>query len=58
VESATREYDEQAMKYMSYALYPLIGGYTIYSLLYQEHKGWYSFVVGTLVGCIYTFGFI
>jgi hypothetical protein len=43
---------------MSYALFPLLGGYTVYSVLYNEHKGWYSFVLNTLVGAIYTFGFI
>ena len=46
------------MKYMSYALYPLMIGYTIYSALYNEHKGWYSFIINTLVGSIYLFGFI
>ena len=46
------------MRYMSYAMFPLLGGYTVYSVLYNEHKGWYSFVINTLVGAIYTFGFI
>ena len=32
--------------------------YTVYSLVYNEHKGWYSFVLNTLVGAIYLFGFI
>lgn len=54
----TEEFDAEAMKYMGYALYPILGGYTIYSLFYKEHKSWYSFVINTLVGCIYTFGFI
>lgn len=58
VESETREYDRIAMRYMSYAMFPLLGGYTVYSVLYNEHKGWYSFVLNTLVGAIYTFGFI
>ncbi len=40
--SKTKEYDEQAMRYLSYALYPLIIGYSIYSLLYETHKSWYS----------------
>jgi hypothetical protein len=58
VDSETKQYDEIAMRYMSYALYPLMFGYTIYSALYNEHKGWYSFVINTLVGAIYLFGFI
>lgn len=26
--------------------------------MYEKHKSWYSFVVGTAVGFVYTFGFI
>ena len=52
----TKEYDEIASKYLSYALYPLIFGYAVYSLLYENHKSWYSWVLGTLTGCVYTFG--
>ena len=54
----TRKYDEMAFHYLSYALFPLLIGYTIYSVFYEEHKGWYSFIVSTLVGFVYTFGFI
>ncbi len=32
--------------------------YGIYSLIYKPHKSWYSWVINTLVGCVYTFGFI
>lgn len=46
------------MKYMSWAAVPMILGYTIYSFAYNEHKSVYSFVLNTLVGVIYTFGFI
>lgn len=46
------------MKYMSYALYPIMAFYSVYSAVYNEHKGWYSFVLNTLVGGIYLFGFI
>ncbi|GJJ73318.1 hypothetical protein EMPS_05676 [Entomortierella parvispora] len=58
LESKTKEYDEEAFKYLSWAAFPLLGCYAIYSLLYEEHKSWYSYVVGTLVGFVYTFGFI
>ncbi|KAF9145798.1 hypothetical protein BGX30_006854 [Mortierella sp. GBA39] len=58
LEEKTKEYDEEAFKYLTYAAFPLLGGYAIYSLMYEEHKSWYSFVVGTLVGFVYTFGFI
>lgn len=56
--SKTRAYDELAFTYLSWAFFPLLVGYTVYSLLYEEHKSWYSFTVGTLVGFVYTFGFI
>jgi hypothetical protein len=50
------KYDKIAFKYLSYVLYPLLIAYAIYSVLYEEHKSWYSFVVGTLVGFVYMFG--
>ena len=57
-ESDTDKYDKQAMKYLSYLLYPSLFCYTIYSLIYNEHKSIYSFIIGTLVSFIYMFGFI
>mmetsp|Transcript_18043 Transcript_18043/g.12989 ORF Transcript_18043/g.12989 Transcript_18043/m.12989 type:complete len:155 (+) Transcript_18043:1441-1905(+) len=56
--SETKKYDEEAMTYLCYALYPIMFCYSIYSMLYNEHKGWYSYVLNTLVGAIYLFGFI
>ncbi|XP_075224777.1 putative lipid scramblase CLPTM1 [Lycorma delicatula] len=58
VESSTKQYDQLAFKYLSWALYPLLIGYAVYSLLYQEHKGWYSWVLNMLYGFLLTFGFI
>ncbi|KAL0481668.1 hypothetical protein AKO1_012561 [Acrasis kona] len=58
VNSKTRQYDQEAMRYVSYALYPLMACYTVYSLIYETHKSWYSFILGTIVGFIYMFGFI
>ena len=45
--SETKQHDKVAMRYLSYVLYPTLVGYTAYALVYKEHKGWYSFVVGT-----------
>jgi hypothetical protein len=56
IESSTKEYDTLAFRYLSWALYPLLGGYAVYSLLYQEHRGWYSFVLNMLYGFLLTFG--
>lgn len=58
VESSTREYDTLAFRYLSWACFPLLIGYGIYSLLYQEHKGWYSFILNMMYGYLLTFGFI
>ena len=57
-ESETKKYDGEAMAYLSYVIYPLMACYTVYSAIYNEHKGWYSFILNTLVGGIYLFGFI
>jgi hypothetical protein len=54
----TKEYDRTAMRYLSYALYPLVIGYSIYALMYETHKSWYSWLLGSLVGAVYMFGFI
>ncbi|KAG2171990.1 hypothetical protein INT43_001467 [Umbelopsis isabellina] len=57
-ESETKKYDEMAYRYLSWLAYPLLAGYAIYSLYYDEHKSWYSYVLKTLVGFVYMFGFI
>lgn len=54
----TNEYDIEAFKYFQYIIWPLLIGYIIYSLIYEEHKGWYSFIISTLVGFVYMFGFL
>lgn len=56
--SCTKEYDNLAFKYLGWACFPLLVGYFVYSLLYNEHKGWYSFVLNMLYGYLLTFGFI
>lgn len=58
VESDTKEYDDLAMAYLMPVMYPLLIAYAIYSLLYNEHKGFYSWILTTAVGFIYAFGFI
>lgn len=57
-EDDTDSHDKQAIKYMSIGLFPLFVGYSIYSVVYNDHKGWYSYVINTLVGGVYLFGFI
>ena len=57
-EKKTQEYDEIAFKYLYMIAVPLLGAYAVYSLLYETHKSWYSFVITTLVGSVYAYGFL
>ncbi|KAJ7228215.1 cleft lip and palate associated transmembrane protein [Mycena pura] len=56
-EKKTQEYDKLAFRYVSYVAIPLLAGYTVYSLIYETHRGWYSFVISTLTSFVYMFGF-
>lgn len=47
---------KMAFRYLSWAIFPLFVCYAVYSLLYQEHKGWYSWVLGMVYGFLLTFG--
>ncbi|KAG8201779.1 hypothetical protein JTE90_027264 [Oedothorax gibbosus] len=58
VQSSTKEYDILAFRYLSWVLFPILICYAIYSVIYLEHKGWYSWVLGMLYGFLLTFGFI
>ncbi|AAW45128.1 hypothetical protein CNBL2630 [Cryptococcus deneoformans B-3501A] len=57
-EKKTQEYDALAFRIVSYFAIPLLGAYTVYSLLYETHRGWYSFIISTLAQAIYMFGFV
>ncbi|KAF7507166.1 hypothetical protein GJ744_010848 [Endocarpon pusillum] len=57
-EKKTQEYDQIAFKYLYMVAVPLLAAYAIYSLVYETHKSWYSFVVETLVGSVYAYGFL
>lgn len=52
----TKEYDDLAMKYLSYLLFILAIGSSIYSLMYNRHKSWYSWILSSLTSCVYMFG--
>ncbi|GBM60069.1 Cleft lip and palate transmembrane protein 1, partial [Araneus ventricosus] len=57
-ESSTKQFDTMAFKYLSWVLFPLLGCYAVYSLLYLEHTGWYSWVLSMVHEFLLTFGFI
>ncbi|CAK7224344.1 hypothetical protein SCUCBS95973_005485 [Sporothrix curviconia] len=57
-EEKTKEYDEIAFKYMYIAGVPLLLAYAAYSLIYDTHKSWYSYIITTLVGSVYAYGFL
>ncbi|KAF8437184.1 cleft lip and palate transmembrane protein 1-domain-containing protein [Boletus edulis BED1] len=56
-EKKTQEYDKIAFRYVSYVAIPLLMAYGIYSLVYETHKGWYSYIISTLTSFVYMFGF-
>lgn len=57
-EEKTEEYDRIAFKYMGIIAVPLLAAYAAYSLVYESHKSWYSFIITTLVGSVYAYGFL
>jgi hypothetical protein len=57
-EKKTEEYDAIAFKYMYMVAVPLVLAYAVYSLMYDTHKSWYSFIITTLVGSVYAYGFL
>nr|CAH8870384.1 unnamed protein product [Trichobilharzia regenti] len=58
VESDTKKYDQMAFRYLSWMLFPLLTAYCGYSLIYEEHRGWYSWILSVSYGFLLTFGFI
>ncbi|ETV65516.1 hypothetical protein, variant 1 [Aphanomyces astaci] len=56
--SASNDIDKVAMTYMGYTLYPMLVGYSVYSLLHKDHTSFYSWILGSLTGSVYAFGFI
>jgi hypothetical protein len=55
--AGTNEYDRQALTYMFSIMTPLFLGYSLRSMYYGKHRGWWSFLVGSMAGGVYTFGF-
>lgn len=56
--SRAKEFDDMAMSHLGFVAFPLVVGYACYSLLYDQHKSYYSWVLSSLTGFVYAFGFI
>ena len=54
---ASEESDKMASYYMGALLGPLTVVYTVYSLLYEKHTGFSSWLIGSLASSVYAFGF-
>eukprot|EP00038_Savillea_parva_P010335 m.189607 g.189607 ORF g.189607 m.189607 type:complete len:752 (-) comp17772_c0_seq1:108-2363(-) len=57
-ENSTAAIDELGFAWLSYALYPLVLAWAIYSLFTEAHKSWWSWAIHALANGVYTFGFI
>jgi len=55
---STADFDSQGGKYLRWAMYPIILGYAIYSIIFKKFKSFYSFVLKVSVGAVYGFGFL
>lgn len=56
--SRTKEYDDIATHHMLVVLLPLVVGYATYSLVYERHRSWYSWLLTSAVNYVYLFGFV
>ena len=54
----TIEADRIATRTLGSVLLPLVVGYTLYSLVREEHTGWYSWLVTSASSAVYALGFV
>jgi len=54
----SNKYDQKATMVMMYLLLPLVFIYSLYSLVFEKHAGFYSWGVGSLASCVYALGFV
>lgn len=58
LKESTARHDYVATVHLLYLCVPLMVGYSIFSLTHSQHKSFYSWFIGSLVGFVYAFGFI
>jgi hypothetical protein len=58
LEKKTQDADAVAFTWLVWLMIPLLFAYAGYSLYYDTHKSWYSFIITTLVGSVYAYGFL
>lgn len=56
--SETANYDSVAIRFASWVLLPCFFAYAAYSWTHDSYKSCYSFLISTLAGAVYTFGFV
>lgn len=56
--SVTREADRIALFYLGFLFFPIVLGFTFFTLIMQKHMSWYSWIITTLTTCVYTGGFV
>lgn len=54
----TYAYEVIAINMMSYLLFPLFVGFSLYCLKSYKYKSWYSYIVSSLADTFYFFGFL
>ncbi|KAJ0405328.1 hypothetical protein ATCC90586_008141 [Pythium insidiosum] len=56
--SITQQADAMATTHLLFVLVPLVVGYAAYSLIYKQHVSWFNWLLGSLTGAVYAFGFV
>jgi len=57
-ELKTTEYDRIARRMLSFVLYPILFGWSLYALKTYEYRSLYSWFISNMANGVYTFGFI
>ena len=56
--NTTNNFDSLASYYIGGGLMPILLGYAVYTLSYDCHKCWYSYVLHSVASVVYALGFV